>query len=200
MKGQKTIFLTGIITAFAASLCCIAPVLALVAGTSGLFSTFSWLEPFRPWLIGLTLVVLSFAWYKKLKPKETDDIDCECEKDEKPSFYQSKKFLGIVTVFSVLMLTFPSYADIFFPKPHNEITVVDRNNIQQAEFKIHGMTCTGCEAHVEHEINQLNGIITAEASYEDGNAIVEFDQTFTNIDSIKSAISNTGYKIVSITK
>lgn len=142
------------------------------------------------------MVVLVFAWYQKLKPKKTNDIDCECEKDENPSFFQSRKFLGIVTVFAVLMLAFPAYADIFFSKHQKEIAVVDKNNIRKAEFKINGMTCTGCEAHVEHEVNQLYGVITAEASYKDGNAIVEFDQSLTSIDSIKPAINTTGYKIL----
>ena len=59
---------TGLLTAIAASLCCITPVLALIAGTSGLASTFSWLEPFRPYFIGLTILVLVFAWFQKLKP------------------------------------------------------------------------------------------------------------------------------------
>ena len=153
---------------FTASLCCIAPVLALVAGTSGMASTFSWLEPFRPWLIGLTLVVLGFAWYQKLKPKKTNEIDCECEEDKKSSFFQSRKFLGIVTVFAVLMIAFPSYADIFFPKIENKTAIVDRNSIQRTEFKIKGMTCTGCEAHVENNVNELSGITTVKASYENG--------------------------------
>ena len=52
---------TGLLTAIAASLCCITPVLALIAGTSGLASTFSWLEPFRPYFIGLTILVLAFG-------------------------------------------------------------------------------------------------------------------------------------------
>ena len=64
---------TGLLTAIAASLCCITPVLALIAGTSGLASTFSWLEPFRPYFIGLTILVLAFAWYQKLKPQKKID-------------------------------------------------------------------------------------------------------------------------------
>ncbi|MEC3965274.1 hypothetical protein VM932_07290, partial [Muricauda sp. SYSU M86414] len=35
--------------ALLSSFCCITPVLALVAGTSGLASTFSWLDPIRPY-------------------------------------------------------------------------------------------------------------------------------------------------------
>ena len=80
MKTDKKLIGTGLLTAFAASLCCITPVLALIAGTSGLASTFSWVEPFRPYLIGLTIFVLGFAWYQKLKPKK--QIDCKCEIDE----------------------------------------------------------------------------------------------------------------------
>ena len=70
MKTDKKLIGAGLLTAIAASLCCITPVLALVAGTSGLASTFSWLEPFRPYFIGLTILVLGFAWYQKLKPKK----------------------------------------------------------------------------------------------------------------------------------
>ena len=73
----------GLLTAATASLCCITPVLALISGTTGLASTFSWMEPFRPYLIGITVLVLAFAWYQKLKPKTQEEIDCACYEDEK---------------------------------------------------------------------------------------------------------------------
>ena len=91
MKTDNKLIGAGLLTAIAASLCCITPVLALIAGTSGLASTFSWLEPFRPYFIGMTILVLGFAWYQKLKPKK--QIDCNCETEEKPKFIQSKMFL-----------------------------------------------------------------------------------------------------------
>ncbi len=71
MSGQKTskgLIGAGILTAIAASLCCITPVLSLIAGISGLASAFSWLEPARPYLIGITVIVIGFTWYQKLKP------------------------------------------------------------------------------------------------------------------------------------
>lgn len=58
------------------------------------------------------------------------------------------------------------------------------------------MTCTGCEEHVNHEINKLNGIVRSKASYENGNAIVEFDKTKTNETEIEKAINATGYKVI----
>src|SRR5690606_4204744 len=97
-----------------ASLCCITPVLALIAGTGSIASSFSWIEPARPYLIGLTVAVLLFAWYQKLKPQASDD--CGCAIDEKPTFFQSKTFLLIITLFAALMIGFPSYAKFLFPK------------------------------------------------------------------------------------
>ncbi|UQD56530.1 mercuric transport protein MerTP [Flavobacterium sp. K5-23] len=193
MKSENKLIGAGLLTAITASLCCITPVLALIAGTSGLASTFSWIEPFRPYLIGLTILVLAFAWYQKLKPQK--EIDCECETDEKPKFTQSKTFLGIVTVFTIVMLAFPYYSGIFYPNTKKQIIVVDKVDIQTIEFKISGMTCASCEEHVNLEVNKLNGIVNAKASYENGNAVIEFDRTKTNEMEIEKAINSTGYKV-----
>jgi len=193
MKNDTKLIGAGLLTAITASLCCITPVLALIAGTSGIASTFSWIEPFRPYLIGLTILVLCFAWYQILKPKK--EIDCECDTDEKPKFVQSKTFLGIVTAFTIIMLAFPYYSGIFYPSTEKQIIVVDKSDIKITEFKISGMTCVGCEEHVNHEVNKLNGIVVSKASYENGNAIIEFDRTKTNETEIEKAINTTGYKV-----
>ena len=193
MKTDKKLIGAGLLTAIAASLCCITPVLALIAGTSGLASTFSWLEPFRPYFIGLTILVLGFAWYQKLKPKK--QIDCNCESEEKPKFIQSKMFLGIVTAFAIVMLAFPYYAHIFYPKTEKQVIVVDKSNVQTVEFTISGMTCASCEEQVNDEVYKLSGIIKATASFDNENAIVEFDNSKTNIAEIEKAINGTGYSV-----
>ena len=191
MKNKLAV--TSILTAITASLCRITPVLALIAGTSGVASTFSWIEPFRPYLIGLTILVLLFAWYQKLKPEK--EIDCECETDKEPKFMQSKTFLGIVTAFAIVMLAFPYYSSMLYPKTEKQIIIVDKSNIKTIEYKISGMTCASCEAHVNHEVNKLNGIVNSKTSYENGNAIIEFDETKTNELEIEKAINATGYKV-----
>lgn len=193
MKSENKLIGTSILAAITASLCCITPVLALIAGTSGIASTFSWIEPFRPYLIGLTVLALLFAWYQKLTPKK--DIDCACETDEKPTFIQSKTFLGIVTVFAVIMLVFPYYSSSFYPNTEKQLVIVDASDIKTTEFKIKGMTCASCEAHVNHEVNKLNGIVSTKASYENGNAVVEFDRLKTNETEVEKAINATGYKV-----
>jgi len=189
---MKHIFMA-IGAAILSSLCCIVPVLAIIAGTSGFASTISWLEPFRSFLVIIAILVLGFSWFQKLRPRK--EVQCECETNEKPRFIQSKTFLGIVTVFAISMLLFPNYAHVFYTKVEKEITRSDSFNIQTASIPIEGMTCTGCEAHISYEVDKLPGIIRSTVSYSNGSAVIEFDSTETNISEIEAAIKATGYKV-----
>lgn len=194
-KNSKS-WVAGIFAAVAASLCCITPVLAFLGGASGLASSFSWIEPFRPYLIGLTIAVFAFAWYQKLKPQK--QVDCDCEADNKKSFWQSKSFLAIVTVFAGLLIAFPYYAKIFYPKPQEaKVIIVDKTNIATVQLSIKGMDCEGCTAHINGELSKINGVIEANTSYKNANAIVKFDNSKTSVDSLSSIVNNIGYKVIS---
>jgi copper chaperone CopZ len=89
----------------------------------------------------------------------------------------------------MVMLAFPYYSSIFFPKTQEQIIVAEKYNIQKDEFTIKGMTCAGCEQHVNLEVNKLAGIINSSASYENGNAIVENDNSKTNITEIEKPLA-----------
>jgi len=194
MSKEKKLIGTTIITAIAASLCCITPILALIAGTSGIASTFSWIAPFRPFLITLTILVLFVAWYQKFKPQK-EEIDCNCD-EEKPTLINSKKFLLGVTLFAVLMLAFPYYSQLFYPNTTKKTVSVKEVNISEIEYQIKGMTCKICELHIESEVNKLGGILKVKANHEKGNTFVTFDKMKVTQRDIKNAVLKTGYKII----
>ncbi len=185
-----------LLVAITASLCCITPVLALISGVGGIAASFSWLEPLRPFMIGLTIAVLGFAWYQLLKPK-TVDVDCACEPDEeeKTPFMQTKTFLGMVTVFAGLMLAFPSYSSVFYPEITKSVIATEPFEVRQIDLEVAGMTCTGCEDHINHEVAKLKGISEVKASYKDGKAIVKFNPNKITKAEIIETINGTGYKI-----
>lgn len=197
IKSSGTFTGAGVLTAIAASLCCITPVIALLAGSSSIAANFSWIEPARPYLIGLSIAVLVFAWYLKLKPAKTNDMDCNCETTKKTSFLQSKTFLGIVTVFAILMMTFPLYAKVFYPKPKVQAALVVVDNKQQVKFTIQGMTCEACEEHVNIELSKLNGVLAYKTSYATRSSLVTFDKSKVDEKTIEAAINKTGYKVKS---
>ena len=192
-KTSKNAAYTGLFAAVAASSCCIPPVIALIAGVGGSASALSWMEPFRPYLIGLAIVAIGYAWYSYLKPKKAEDC---CEVDAKPKWYQTKGFLIGITLFAAVAIAFPYYAHIFYPNNKKEVLVVNQSNIQTIDFNVKGMTCTGCEIHIESEVNKLDGIMDAKSNYEKGNTIVKYDKTKVTNNEIEEAIGKTGYKII----
>ena len=193
----------GLLVAITASLCCITPVLALISGVSGIAASFSWLESFRPYLIGITVLVLAFAWYQKLlptarhgKPKPAD-VDCACEpgEEEKTPFMQTKTFLGLVTVFAMVMLAFPYYSSIFYPEVTKNVVAANTSQVRNIKLEIEGMTCTSCEEHINYEVNKLAGVAETKSSYKAGEAIVKYDPAKTSKEEIINAINATGYKV-----
>ena len=189
----------GIVTALLASLCCITPVLAVLGGLGGIAATFSFLEPLRPYLIGMTAIVLGYAFYKAYYPKRKTEIECACETDEKPIFINSKKFLWIITAVSALLITFPYYSKALFPAGKENVVIVQSDNIVKAEIHIEGMTCTSCENPVDFALQSENGVIRESSSYKTGIAKVEFDKTKVTEEQLKKAIEGkVGYKVKNI--
>lgn len=188
--------LTSVFAAIGASLCCITPILAVLAGSAGMASSFLWVEPFRPFLIGLTILVLAYAWWDKLKPQK-EDIECVCDPDEdaKVSFWYSQTFLALVTVFSVVMLSFPYWGDAFISSNKQAISI-HKQNLMTIEIDIEGMTCKTCEATIEKVVLETGVIGSVKASSDDKNALISYDKTKITIDEIAKAIATTGYKPV----
>lgn len=191
-KSSKRAVATGLLAAIAASSCCIPPVIAAIAGIGGASASLSWMEPLRPYLIGLAVIAIGYAWYNHLKPKKDDDCGCEIEK---PKFYQTKGFLIGITIFATVSISFPYYSHIFFPKTESKVVIVESGNIAEANFDIEGMTCQGCEEEVKHEVSQLPGFIEATVNHETGNATVKFDKSKNSIEEVTGAINKTGYKV-----
>lgn len=198
MNAKNNLLGVGILTGISSSLCCITPLLTIVAGTGTMAGAFEWLEPLRWPFVVISLIALAVAWYLKIKPVKVED--CGCDTESRTSFFQSRTFLGGVTVFVALSLAFPYYAEAFYPSNEREVVFVQEKNIQTMEFLVSGMTCAGCEGHVKSEVNKLNGIVSCKVSYEDGNTVVEFDNTRTNVQEVKTAIARTGYKVTEIRK
>lgn len=192
-KNSKGAVATGVFAAIAASSCCIPPVIAAIAGVGGAAGSLSWMEPLRPYLIGLAVVAIGYAWYSHLKPKTADDCGCDIEK---PKFYQTKGFLVGMTLFAVVSISFPYYSGIFFPDNKQEVIISDNSSVQKIQISIKGMTCDACQHHVNSAVTTLPGIVKVNSSYANGNAEVEFDNTKTTVVEIENAINSTGYKVL----
>ena len=61
------------------------------------------------------------------------------------------------------------------------------------KFNVGGMTCSSCSAHVEHDVQKLEGIQQVDVSLMTGTMVVEFDEAITSNQQIIEAVQNGGY-------
>jgi len=189
---MKTQIGLSVFTALSASMCCITPVIAIAAGTSSLATSFHWIEPFRPYFISASVLVLGFAWFQSFKGSKEDD--CNCGILKKKSFVQSKTFLSLLTILSLLLITFPSYSKFFFNDTKG-VLAQDQGKKKKIELTVSGMTCISCELHIESEVKKLQGVSFVKASHEKGSTIIEYDEQKINTGEIIATINGTGYKV-----
>jgi copper chaperone CopZ len=195
-SSNKSLLGAGLLAALAASLCCITPLLAVLAGLGGVASTFAWLEPLRPYSVALTVGALGYAWYQQLNPAPAAGA-CGCAVEAKPSLMQSKGFLGIVTMVAALLLAFPYYGAKLYPAPSVPVATSAAAPVwQTAYYRIGGMTCDACAKHVEHAVQQVPGVQAVRVSYAQGSAQVRFDASKSPAAQVAQAINGTGYRVM----
>ena len=60
-------------------------------------------------------------------------------------------------------------------------------------FKVEGMKCSHCKAHVEEAIQALPGVEKAEAHLDAANVAVDFDAAKVSAEAIKKAVDEAGH-------
>lgn len=66
--------------------------------------------------------------------------------------------------------------------------------MKEVNLKIEGMHCTGCSTRLEKVLNNLEGVETAKVSLEEKKATIKYNEEETNIENIKEAIEDAGFK------
>lgn len=66
--------------------------------------------------------------------------------------------------------------------------------MKETNLKIEGMHCAGCSTRLEKVLNDLEGVETAKVSLEEKKATIKYDETKINIENIKEAIEDAGFK------
>lgn len=102
----------GVIAAFFASVCCIGPVvfaaLGVGAGATGLLAGVAgfakWFVPYRPFFIGLTLILLGMGFFLTYRRKPVCEADGTCSVS---SMKKNKIILWVVTGIAVILMMMP---------------------------------------------------------------------------------------------
>ncbi|ORF26806.1 heavy-metal-associated domain-containing protein [Snodgrassella alvi] len=68
--------------------------------------------------------------------------------------------------------------------------------MQMVQFKIDGMTCEGCAKSVTSALQGSPGVETVVVNFATGIADIGFDDSLTNVDTLKAAVEAAGFDVV----
>jgi len=60
---------------------------------------------------------------------------------------------------------------------------------------IEGMSCEHCEMHTKEELEKIDGVISAEADSDQGQAVVEMEKEVAEA-KLKAAVEEAGYEYI----
>ncbi len=185
-----------VFAAVASSACCWLPLLALTTGISaGGVATF--LDRWRPWLIGIAIILLGVSFYsvyfRKWRNSCCEAGACVSRRDKLHVFNQV--MVWTATVMVVGMILFPLWGPAFISKTPTNTSVQSATSVQQRSIRVEGMTCDMCEIHVVRELGHVSGVLNVDASYEQGLAVITLDATVSHPTSaeLAAAIKDAGY-------
>ena len=197
---DKVVLGGSIIAAIAASLCCLGPLVAVALGM-GAFGAAAAFESIRPYLLGVTALLLAVAFYLTYRKREVRCEDGSCQ--VRGASRASKMMLWFATIAVIAFAAFPYYSGALLrastkknASPANSETASNMSNPGEAVVvvKVSGMTCDSCAFHIQNALTKVPGVKSADVSYEKGQAVVSYDPGATNPDAIRAAIDATGYK------
>lgn len=112
-RGVRGALLTGGLAAILASTCCLGPLALISLGVSGAWiSNLTLLEPYRPLLIGASLVALFLAWRRIWRPAANCKPGEVCALPQINRRY--KLLFGVVAALLIIAFGFPLVAPWFY--------------------------------------------------------------------------------------
>ncbi len=198
----RTGIIGAVVGAIAASICCIGPLVLFALGIGGAWvSTLTVLEPYRPFLIGITLIFLGYAFYRVYRTPAVEECEDGSVCATSNSARINKISLWIVTVVILALIAFP----YIVPMPSAASSGIQQVQTQQAShvpdnaqketvvLNVEGMTCNGCVLTVHKSLKTLPGVLKADITLKPPRAVVEIDPTLVKPEQLVEATKNAGY-------
>ena len=198
MKRETLATLGSVGSAAASSACCWLPLLMIATGFS-VAGASTFFESYRPLFLIVAAVLLGIGFYLNYRPQKTAcGPDGECTTSNIRLRGLNRGMLWTSAALVAALALFPSYA--------GRILGASSTSAETAETRfivldIEGMTCAGCEVAVATSLSELPEVVSAEVSYEDGQAVVQLAGGAT-LDrmALTAAVGKAGYTLASVSE
>ncbi len=192
-KATKKPLLLALLTALAASLCCVGPLLLVFLGVGGAWAgSLSMFEPWRPLFIGLTLIFLGYAFYRIYGRTKSEACEPGSLCASPKSDHINKIALWFATILIIILLGIPYLVSGFAPNGSIYESGDSKPN-KSLVLAVDGMTCSSCAVTVSKSLTNLAGVVNAEVDLESATATVTFDSTRVTAELLYEATTAVGF-------
>lgn len=190
--------------AVAASACCTIPLALVSLGVGGVWvGSLTALEPYRWLFLSLAVVALGYAGYNEWALSRRPDCKCETIFSSTPR----RVLLGVGTLAVLALLVSPW---LVAPSPtagpeqaraaaaDTQRTAASPSSSTPASFRqvvleVEGMTCSACSVTVRKALEGVEGVYSAETTYEPPEAVVRFDPGKLSVEDLTEATKKAGF-------
>lgn len=193
---EKSLTLASILAASGASLCCIGPVVAAALGL-GTFGAAGLFENLRPYLLGVTALLLASAIFLRIRfQRKTACAGAECAPTSANGSMSTTLLLTSIAAVALLAAV-PQLSTAYVGGRvgADSTFLAAKGGVGQtvAIFKVEGMTCAACASGLRATLGREKGVLAAEVDYEKTTAKVSFDPAKTSVEKLIAAIGKLGY-------
>ncbi len=194
-KGSIKIKTLGIVSALAASACCVGPLLLAALGLGGL-GLGRYLGAAHWYLTALGFALVGYGFFRYFKEKKS----CDAHGCVMPG---QKVTLSILILAALFITGFTAWERGIFEKAQMDACCLINGagssvggNVTSGggtmKFSVTGMTCEACAHIVQKAVQKVPGVKNTEVSFKDGKALVTADPKVKPEDIVQ-AVKKAGY-------
>jgi mercuric ion transport protein len=182
-----------LVAAFGASLCCILPLLVAAIGTGSL-AVAAKLELWRPYLLGVSLLLLSAG---VILARRQTRVACtpgtDCSKTPR-----ANRMLWPAVLVVVAVAAFPYYSSrVARAAPQNASQRAENARaLATLHLKVTGMTCPACASGLASSFRNIVGVKTATVDFESGKATIVYESGVVSAKTLEKIVTDTGYRLL----
>jgi mercuric ion transport protein len=187
---QSWILAGGLLSALAASLCCIGPLVAVALGL-GSFAAAGWFTASRPIFLGVTVGLLAVAWFLAIRARRM-----QCAADASCATLPAKRWPLVLLSFCTLAVAgvalFPEAARAVADRASPASTSAVGGTVLRV--RIPSMDCAACAIGIEGTLQRVAGVRFAAVRYATKEAEIAYDPSIVSQAALIARIDGTGFK------
>jgi mercuric ion transport protein len=181
-----------VLAAFAASSCCLGPLLLAALGVGGAGAT-AGLGAYRPYLLTATAALLGAGFYFTYrKPRAVMGDSCGCER---PRLNRTGRVgLWIATVVVVLVAAAPPLLAKWVDRTRDRSGAATAEKVTKARIAVEGIDCEACAAPMRKALAKVGGFHALDLDIPKQSVTVTYEPAPGRLEAYVAAIDDLGYE------